>query len=219
MARDQKGTTHETLEERMLHRLLFFTDAVFAIVLTLMVLDLKPPPFANPLGDAHAINGMASRLFALALSFAVIAIFWLAHLISTRRLIHFDWPTAFVNLLFLFPISLLPFATAWYGQSFQAPFPWGFYCSILVIISTLNVALVLVVSRGRGRLVGGVTPAEVRYRAARAASPGVAFAAGLAVLFAHDLALSELCWVLIGPISLIVERTMKPRGETLAEAA
>ena len=219
MPRDPGGTTHETLEERMLHRMLFFTDAVFAIVMTLMVLDLHPPPFASPLDDAHAIGGMGSRLFALALSFAVIAIFWLAHLNSTRRLLHFDWPTAFVNLLFLFPVTLLPFATAWYGRSFGAPFPWGFYCSTLVIISALNVALVLVVSRDRGRLVGGASIAEVRYRAARAASPGLAFAAGLGVLLAHNLVLSEFCWVLIGPIAFGIERTMKPRGEPHAQAA
>ncbi|MFL5296182.1 MAG: TMEM175 family protein [Phenylobacterium sp.] len=219
MAADTKGTAHETLEERLLHRLLFFTDAVFAIVLTLMVLDLHPPPFASPLGDAHAMRGMASRLFALALSFAVIAIFWLAHLNSTRRLLRFDWPTAFVNLLFLFPICLLPFATAWYGQSFQAPFPWGMYCATLVVISTLNVALVLVVSRGGGRLIGGASGREVLYRAARAASPGLAFAAGLGLLFAHQLYISEFCWVLIGPISLAVERTLKPRGEPQAQAA
>jgi hypothetical protein len=100
-----------------------------------------------------------------------------------------------------------------------APFPWGFYCSTLVIISLANVALVLVVSRGGGRLVGGASPAEVRYRAARAASPGLAFAAGLAMLFAHQLPLSEFCWVLIGPISLAIERTMKPRGESAAQAA
>ena len=213
------GEAHEDLDQRLLNRLLFFTDAVFAIVLTLMVLDLRPPPFASPLGDAHALRGMATRLFALGLSFVVIAIFWLAHLNTTRRMIHFDWPAAFTNLLFLFPICLLPFATAWYGQSFAAPFPWGFYCSTLMVISALNIALVLVVSRGGGRLIGGVTPAEVRYRAARAASPGLAFAAGLGLLFAHQLQLSEFCWVLIGPISLAIERTMKPPGEPHAQAA
>src|SRR5690349_10886753 len=117
-------TPHETLDERLLHRLLFFTDAVFAIVLTLMVLDLKPPPFDSPLGDVHAIRGMEQHFFAFLMSFAVISVFWLAHLTTTRRMVHFDWPSAIANLAFLFPICMIPFATGWWGRGIVAAFPW-----------------------------------------------------------------------------------------------
>src|SRR5258708_3498827 len=134
MARSPKGTAHETTEERMLHRSLFFTDAVFAIVLTIMVLELHPPPFDSPLGDGAALRGMASHLFAFALSFAVIAIFWLAHLNTVRRQVHFDWAATVANLVFLFPVCLIPFATAWYGRGLANPFPWGLYCSLMVTI-------------------------------------------------------------------------------------
>src|SRR5262249_34667677 len=105
-AGERNLTAPETPDERMLHRRLVFTDAVFAIVLTLMVLDLKPPAFVNPLGDPMAIRGMEQHFFAFLMSFAVISIFWLAHLSTTRRMIHFDWPSAVANLAFLFPICL-----------------------------------------------------------------------------------------------------------------
>jgi uncharacterized membrane protein len=197
MAEFGKGTAHETLEERMLHRVLFFTDAVFAIVLTLMVLDMKPPAFNNPWGDAQKMGGMGDHLFALALSFAVISLFWLAHLNTVRRLVHFDWPSTIANLVFLFPVCLIPFATAWIGRTFDEPFVWGFYCSLLVLISAANVVLVLVVSRGGGRLEDKTRPLDRRRRVLRAATPGVAFAIGLAVMAAGYLRISEYCWLLI----------------------
>jgi uncharacterized membrane protein len=211
-AESKDVTPHETLDERMLHRLLFFTDAVFAIVVTLMVLDLKPPPFESPLHDPMAIRGMEQHFFALLMSFAVISIFWLAHLSTTRRMLHFDWPSAIANLAFIFPICLVPFATGWWGRDIVSAFPWGMYCAILIVTSATNVALVLIVCRDGGRLVGGCTGAELRYRVARAATPGFSFAVGLAALFAGDRSLSQLCWMLI-PVLLVLEnRFLKPRA-------
>jgi hypothetical protein len=204
-------TPHETLDERLLHRMIFFTDAVFAIVLTLMVLDLKPPPFESPIHDPMAMRGMEQHFFVLALSFGVISVFWLAHLSTTRRMVHFDWPTAVANLAFLFPVCLLPFATSWLGRDIISPFPWGMYCAVMIVTSIANIALVLVVSRGGGRLIGGVSPPYVRYRVARAATPGVAFALGLAMLAAHVPA-AQFCWVLIPILLWLTTRFLRPHG-------
>jgi len=208
---DTNLTRHETIDERLLNRVIFFTDAVFAIVLTLMILDLKPPGFASPLGDKSAMLGMASHFLALALSFVVIGVFWLAHLATTRRWRHFDWPSAVANLAFMFPVCLIPFATAWWGRDLNAPFPWGMYCGTMVLSSLGNLALVLTVSRDGGRLMGGIPPRERLYRAARAASPGIAFGLGIVLMTLHQLALAQFCWVLI-PLQLAVyTRLLKQR--------
>ena len=61
----------ETLEHRLLHRLVFFTDAVFAIVMTLLVLALKPPEGGAPT-DLGMLGG---PVFAFALSFAIVGVF------------------------------------------------------------------------------------------------------------------------------------------------
>jgi uncharacterized membrane protein len=204
-------TAHETLDERLLHRLLFFTDAVFAIVLTLMVLDFKPPGFNSPLGDPMAIRGMEQHFFAFLMSFAVISIFWLAHLSTTRRMIHFDWPSAIANLAFLFPICLLPFATSWWGREIVSAFPWGMYCGVMTVTSIANIVLVLVVARDGGRLMsGGCSPAETRYRVVRAASPGIAFGTGVVLLLAHQIRLAQFCWVLIPVLLVLATRFLRP---------
>jgi uncharacterized membrane protein len=209
---DINVTKHETIDERLLNRVIFFTDAVFAIVLTLMVLDLKPPPIDTPLHTAAAMWGLASHFIALTISFLVIGVFWIAHLATTRRMRHFDWAAAVANLIFMFPICLLPFATAWWGQQMNAAFPWGVYCGTMVACSLANLGLVLTVSRDGGRLVGGITQRERLYRAARAASPGVAFGLGIALMVMGHLHLAQFCWVLIPVQILIYDRTIKPKA-------
>jgi uncharacterized membrane protein len=206
-------TKHETIDERLLNRVIFFTDAVFAIVMTLMILDLKPPQFDSPFGGAHAVRAMASHFLALVMSFFVIGVFWIAHLSTTRRLRHFDWASVVANLIFMFPVCLIPFATAWWGRDLNAPFPWGMYCGTMVACSLANLALVLTVSRGGGRLLGGITRQERVYRAARAASPWIAFVVGIALMAAGQLRLAHFCWLLIPAQIFLYERTLKPRTE------
>lgn len=208
---DSNVTKHETIDERLLNRVIFFTDAVFAIVMTLMILDLRPPDFASLAGNGEALQGMISHFFALIMSFLVIAVFWVAHLATTRRLRHFDWLTAVANLIFMFPVCLIPFATAWWGRDLNASFPWGMYCGIMVANSLGNLALVLAVTRDGGRLMGGVTGRERLYRAARAISPGVAFGLGVVLLFMGHLHLSQFSFVLIPVQIAIYARFLQPK--------
>lgn len=206
------------LDGRLLHRLVFFTDAVFAIVLTLLVLELRPPESHGGSGGAEAFAEMGPHFLAFFMSFALIGIFWAAHMSTTRRLVQFDWPVAVMNLVFLFPICLIPFASAWFGQGPGDPFVWSVYCGVLVATSVANIALVLTISRGRGRLIaGGLSGRDLVYRLMRASAPGVAFAIGLALLHTEQAQLSYYCWVLI-PVALAAARFVKPRAAKSAPA-
>ena len=198
------------LEKRLLDRILFFTDAVFAIVLTLLVLDLKPPERLAAGQAIRTLSGMAGHFVAFLMSFALVAIFWLAHMNTTCALRRFDWPATVANLAFLAPICLIPFVSAWYGQNLADPFSWLIYCWMLVATSAANVALVLTVSRGGGRLIGGITWRETGHRALRAATPGIAFGVGIVLLGQGRDQLAQFCWVLIPP-ALWLEGRILPR--------
>ncbi|MBS0361819.1 MAG: DUF1211 domain-containing protein [Proteobacteria bacterium] len=207
---DRNITPHETIDERLLNRVIFFTDAVFAIVLTLMVLELKPPVFTDAVSERAAWELLFSQLFAMVMTFIVSGVFWIAHLSTTRRLRHFDWPTAVANLIFMFPICLLPFCTAWWGRDLRSGQSWGVYCIVMVLCSAANLGLVVTAARGGGRLMGGITRREWWYRVLRAASPGVAFGLGLVLLGLNQITLAQWSWLLI-PIQLAVYgRTVKP---------
>ena len=202
----------EELDDRLLHRMLFFTDAVFAIVLTLLALELRPPEHAAE-ANAETLGALGGHIFAFTVSFFLIAIFWTAHMNTTRRLARFDWPTALANILYLFPVCLLPFASGWFGASPAGDYAWGLYCSVLVVSSAANMLLVAVVYRGGGRLIAGGSPkGELGYRLARAAAPGVAFGSGLIGLLAGLTILAHFCWVLIPLTFWGAEVALKPRA-------
>ncbi len=207
---------HEDLDERMLHRMLFFTDAVFAIVLTLLVLELKPPESADPATGAHLVGHVGVFI----MSFLLIGVFWIAHMNTTRKLARFDWLTALSNLLFLLPICLIPFASAWFGADAIGSESWAFYCWVLILTSAANMVLVTVSYRGGGQLIaGGAPPGERLYRLVRAAAPGVAFAIGLVLLAVGRQLLAHFCWAFIGVVFLAAEWLLKPRPVPRTEPA
>ena len=208
------GTAHETLDERLLHRTLFFTDAVFAIVMTLLVLDLKPPEH-GPLDHAGLIS-LIYHGIAFGMSFAIIAIFWVAHMSTTRKLVRFDWAVAVANLFFLLPICLVPFVSSW---GFVDPNGWALYCVVMMSVSAANIVLVLIATRDGGRLEGGVTARERTRRVLRGSSPGLAFAVGLVLVLNGHYRASLWAGMLI-PVFLLTIRWLfrEPRPAAAAAA-
>lgn len=200
---------HETDDERLLHRMLFFTDAVFAIVLTLLALELRPPQT----GDAQeALREIGYHLFNFSMTFAVVAIFWVSHMSTMRRLTRFDWPTTVINLVFMAPICVLPFASSLLSGAWFSTFGWIIYSLDLILTSLCLIALVLVSSRGGGRLIGGISTKERWYRVVRAAAPGVAFAIGLLALELGLLQAPKVFWIWIPVQFLLAEWFLKPKA-------
>ena len=109
-------------------RLEAFSDAVIAIVMTIMVLELVPPhePTLEALGELGPI------FFAYVLSFAHLAIYWNNHhhLLQAARTV--SGRVLWANMLLLFWLSLVPFATAWMGDTTFAPFPTAAYGVVLL---------------------------------------------------------------------------------------
>ena len=194
-------------DKRLVDLMLFFSDAVFAIVLTLLVLELRAPEVHGDAALMDELRALTPKFVAFAASFALVSIFWVAHLSITRRLVAFDWTVAWLNLAFLFTIATMPFVSALMGTHGTTGLAWQIYCGALVAASAVNVVLVLALLRGRGRLVGGVTWRERIYRIFRAASPGIAFAAGLWLSLNGENQLSAVCWLLI-PVLLILARAL-----------
>lgn len=191
---------------RLLERMLFFSDAVFAIVLTLLVLDLRLPAGVTDAGLFRGVLQMEPKLVAFAITFALVAVFWMAHVSLTRRINAFDWLVAWVNLLFLFTIALTPFISTLLGEFGVFGNAWRLYCLALVAVGSAQLVLFLAVYRGNGRLIGGVSRREFWHRFIRAASPAASFAVLLALSLAGFTRISVILSFLIVPTIMVLVR-------------
>lgn len=91
-------------------RIIFFSDAVFAIAITLLAVNLRVPN-TGAFHAAHELHKAIPGIFSFVVSFAVIAFFWIGHHGIFRYITAFDRPLIALNLVFLGTIAFLPFPT------------------------------------------------------------------------------------------------------------
>jgi uncharacterized membrane protein len=102
------------VERRDLERLVNLTDAALAITLTLMMLEIRLPTSAAGMSDStllSALGELLPRLYAYALSFVVVGIFWSSHRQKFRHLIRADAVVVWLDIAFLLILGLVPFVT------------------------------------------------------------------------------------------------------------
>src|SRR5262244_2103543 len=113
------------------NRLASFSDAVFAVIITIMVLELKPPE--------HPTFAGLRPLWPMALSYLVsyyfIAIVWLNHHHLLRFFPHSTPRLIWINFVHLFMVSLVPFSTAWVADTQFAKVPVFVYAAVFVLVN------------------------------------------------------------------------------------
>jgi len=109
-------------------RLEAFSDGVIAILITIMVLELRPPD-GSQLSD---LRPLVPTLLAYLLSFVFLAIYWNNHHHLFQLVERIDGTVMWANLHLLFWLSLTPFVTAWLGQNATEPVPVATYGVVLL---------------------------------------------------------------------------------------
>jgi uncharacterized membrane protein len=104
-------------------RLTAFSDGVIAIIITIMVLELKIPHGA----DWTALEGVAPALVSYVLSFVYLAIYWNNHHHLLHTVTRVNGLILWANSDLLFWLSLVPAATGWMGENFLQPLPTAVY--------------------------------------------------------------------------------------------
>ena len=133
--------------ERGLQRLEAFSDAVLAVIITIMAFNLRPPSTAT----AAALTDRMPALLVYALSFAFIGIYWNNHhhlLRSARRL---SAGVMWSNLLLLFWLSLIPVLTGWLAVAYKSSLPAAMYGVDALLAAASYSALVRALLRANGR--------------------------------------------------------------------
>ncbi|MEP6640947.1 MAG: TMEM175 family protein [Gaiellales bacterium] len=144
-------------------RLEAFSDGVFAIAITLLVLDLHVPEVA-PGALADALGRQWPADVSYVVSFVTIGIIWVNHHNLMRHLDHTDRGLLFLNVLFLMTVAVLPYPTALvshYARTPNATTAALVYGGTMVTMALLFNALWHYAIRGRRLLVAGADPREV----------------------------------------------------------
>jgi uncharacterized membrane protein len=110
-------------------RLEAFSDGVVAILITIMVLELRPPHDAS----LPSLKPLIPVLFSYVLSFIFLGIYWTNHHHLFHAAEHVNGRVLWANLHLLFWLSLIPFVTAWMGENHFAQWPVALYGVILLL--------------------------------------------------------------------------------------
>ena len=181
MAVQGKPTDHRVMDHR-LERLIFFSDAVFAIAITLLVIEIHIPHLTT-LTNREALDALYAlwpSFFGFALSFVVIGRFWIGHNFAMANVVTYSTKLLWPNLLLLMAIAFMPFATAFMSSNIGQLVPTAFYNAVLIISALLSLRVVIIARtlwpeaerRGDGLLMG-----------ARGISVALAAASALALTF------------------------------------
>lgn len=148
-------------------RLEAFSDGVIAIIITIMVLELRPPDGAGLADLMH----LSHELSAYILSFVMLGIYWNNHhvlIAATRRV---SAGVLWANLHLLFWLSLMPFATAWIGRHHDQPVPVAVYGSIglLSAVAYTILQMTIIAADGHGSKVAQAVGSDMKGRMSLAA--------------------------------------------------
>jgi uncharacterized membrane protein len=136
-------------EAQHLHRLILFSDAVFAIAITLLAIEIHPPEHWR--GVADLFGQMQHKLMAYAVSFAVVGIYWISHRRIYSRLRKANDVLDILNLVMLGLLALLPLGTQLLWESGSAP-------AVFVYVGLVTaIGLAHAVAWGYAAFLGGLS--------------------------------------------------------------
>jgi uncharacterized membrane protein len=194
-------------------RLEAFSDGVFAVIITIMVLEMKVPHGASP----AALLPLLPVFLSYVLSFVYLGIYWNNHhhmLHATERV---NGAILWANLHLLFWLSLVPFVTGWMGENNFAPGPTALYGAVLLAAGIAYVILqrLIIAEQGESSLLANAVAGDLKGKL----SPFL-YAIAIPAAFLHQ-GISGGIYVLVALIWLIpdrrIERALARRRQPEAE--
>lgn len=176
-------------------RVLFFSDAIFAIAITLLVLDIKIPADGV---SAATLHDELSSMVSFGISFVVIGLFWIGHHSLSRYIAAFDRPLIGINLAFLGIIAFLPYPTRLLstGQNSPSTAAVVFYAAWIAAAGLAENAIWVYASHVKGLLVPATSSELRRYLTLRMLIAPVVFLLSIPLAF-YSPSNTPYFWLLI----------------------
>ncbi|HSD63826.1 MAG TPA: TMEM175 family protein [Ignavibacteriaceae bacterium] len=182
-------------------RLEAFSDGVFAIIITIMVLELKIPHGA----EFKALLPVLPVFFSYILSFIFLGIYWSNHHHMLHTVKHVTGGILWANLHLLFWLSLFPFVTGWMGENYLTSATLALYGTVLFFAAGAYYILqnVIIKSQGKDSVLAKAIGTDIKGKA----SP-ILYVAGIASAYVSPL-LAESLYILVALIWLIPDKRIE----------
>jgi uncharacterized membrane protein len=188
-------------------RVLFFSDAIFAIAITLLVIDIRVPGISNA---AKELRTAVPNIYSFGISFAVIGLFWMGHHSLFRYITVMDRAVIAINLVFLGTIAFLPYPTALLEiSSGLSPTATIFYAACISGTGLAELAIWLYAGMAKNLLIPGTSAAVRRYVALRLLRIPAVFGLSIPVALVSPQ-LATYCWILVAVAGIILDRVARP---------
>ena len=191
------------------NRLEAFSDGVLAIIITIMVLELKVPQGV----ELEALKPLLPVFLSYVLSFIYLGIYWNNHHHLLHTIKQVSGGILWANLHLLFWLSLFPFATAWIGENHVAPTPTAVYGCVLLMAAIAYYILqrTIIAKEGRDSLLAAAIGPDWKGKL----SPAL-YLAAIPLAFVHPW-ISNAVYVFVALLWLVpdcrIERVLEQRGE------
>lgn len=162
-------------------RLVAFTDGVFAIIITLLVLDLRVPDLDSGQLLRESLAQLWPTFASFVISFLLVGMYWDWHRTALAQVRFIDRNTVWLTLLFLLPTSMVPFAASALGEYPERPTALHLYGTVLIAATLLRVLLEVYLRRHPGLLWEPAGRQARRLGALTAAAPFTVYAVAMIV--------------------------------------
>ena len=193
------------------------SDGVFAIILTLLVLEIAVPSNLSSQSLREVLSELRPTMVAWVISFLIAGMYWVAHrdLFARIRVVNRD--LVWLNLLFLLPVSLIPFAASVLGEYPDEPIALHIYGVIVIAVTVMRVAMYWYVGHRPHLFHAQQLPGRFGLGVAISAAPIAFYAAAMAIA---DTSTTAGIWIFLSvPIVYFLGLTLlRERPGTRAEA-
>lgn len=192
-------------DERGLERLIFFSDAVFAIAITLLALEIRLPATEETLTDVQllqALGAIGSKYLGYVISFLVVGLFWMGHHRKFRLIERYDRNLLLLNLFLLMVIGFVPFPTSVlseYGNRTATIF----YALTMTLVGLLSAAIWWYASHHNRLVNPQLDRRQIRRELLRTLAVTGVFILSIGVALI-DTNLARLSWLLTAVVSRLI---------------
>lgn len=171
---------NELKKEFQLERMILFSDAVFAIAITLLAIELKVPAIVTDVTDhklLESLNEMIPKFIGFLVSFLIIGQYWTTHHRLFGFVVNYNLRLMWLNLFFLLAVVLMPFTTAFYSEyiSYFLKTPEVLYISNICFLGFMNFLMWRYVSNPKHELSEGLGKPVANYYSMRAIAVPIIF--------------------------------------------